>query len=123
MSILNRILAGSGDGTFKKATFISVTGTEIKFAVEKEPTEYVLMWVPTSQINISTTVYYAFFCHTNLCDRLYRLYRSANSPNYSSQAVSNMTASYSGGVFTLTASSSSSGFNTSTSSTYVLYYR
>lgn len=117
MSILNRILAGSGDEGFKKGTFISATGTEVKFATEKEPSEYILMMVANK--SLSTTVNYAFLCHTNAYDRLYRMYYSFTKPNYSNLTTANPTASYSGGVLTL--SVSTSGFYTGTG--YVLYYR
>ena len=121
MSILNRIFAGNGGGTIKKGILLSNTANKLQFTVEKEPTEYILMWVPTSAIAISTTLDYVFFSHTNIANRIYKLYRASSTSYYSLSNVSEITPSYSAGVFTLTLASNN--FNTNNASNFILFYR
>lgn len=118
MSILNMMFAGSGGGEFNVATPISTSSSSLSFAMEGEPEEYILMFVPTNRITLSTTYICAFICHTTSYDRYYRMANSFSAVEYTSRTMSNVTTSYSSGVFTVSVNDS---FQSSYS--YVLLYR
>lgn len=119
MSILNMMFAGSGGGEFKVATPIATSSSSLSFSMEGEPVEYILMFVPANGISVSTTAYVAFICHTTSYDRFYRIVASMSTGmTYASRTMSDVTTSYSSGVFTVSVNDS---FQSSYS--YVLLYR
>lgn len=122
MSILNMMFAGSGGGEFNVATPIATDTRSLSFSMEGEPVEYILMFVPANGISVSTTTYAAFICHTTSYDRFYRIVASVSTGmTYASRTMSDVTTSYSSGVFTVTLATTGGSFHSSYS--YVLLYR
>lgn len=120
MSILNMMFAGSGGGEFKVATPISTSSSSLSFSMEGAPVEYILMFVPSNRVTVSNSHIPAFICHTTNYDRYYcMLVSPSTGANYASRTMSDVTTSYSSGVFAV--SISSVAYHSSYS--YVLLYR
>lgn len=122
MSILNRVLAGSSEDSFKTATPISIESSKITFSMGAAPSEYVLLLVSNS-ISISNTNRAIAIYDTAEYDRNYGAITST-STTYKNKTLSYVTASYENGVFTLTTTGSGSNHNYfDTNGSYILFYR
>lgn len=123
MSILNRVLAGSSEDSFKTATPISIESSKITFSMGAAPSEYVLLLVSNntsiSNSNIALAIY-----DTAEYDRNYGVLAAFSSTTYKNKTLSYVTASYENGVFTVTTTGSGSNHNSfDTNGSYILFYR
>lgn len=123
MSILNRILGGSSEDSFKTATPLSIANASILFSMGAMPKEYILMLVNSSSISVSTTPRCAFICHTTDYNRVYQLVSAISTATYKAGTFSNISASYSNGVFTITSSAMTNTGSFNSNYSYILFYR
>lgn len=126
MSILNMVLGGGGSDGFKMARSSSVIASAADFTIDSAPQEYIVMCALTGDVALTITQCLGFICDTTSYDligygRPWSSY-SEFATVTSSTALSNITTSYSNGVFTVHLTSTSD-YKFYTSASYILFYR
>lgn len=116
MSILNSFLGGGATALKKKAP-ATISANAITFSMGSEPSEYVLLALPSTSMDITRTSKVASIINTDEMASLFYFVRPYGTQYSAGSHVAN--ASYSSGTFTI----SLSNYAFDTGVEYVLYYR